>query len=106
MFCETWTDAPYTFNLNFYSEFLKANDYFIGRVIIRNKSLAQFNKIKTRTVNELAWYGISKDKLEFGFIKDEWSDIETGMFLQKRSSRIRLNNNIWRQACDISIRSV
>lgn len=77
---KSWTDGIgcwYVFNLQFYSEFLTANDNLIGRVIIRDKSVREYSKIKTRIADELIKkYKIPKNKIEFGFIQSEWSDIE------------------------------
>ena len=78
---DSWLDGIgcgfYVPDLKFYSEFLIANENISGRVIIRGRSNASFKKIKTRIMNELITkYKVSKTRVEFAYIKDEWPDVE------------------------------
>ena len=77
----SWVDGIgcgfYLTDLKFYSEFLIANENISGRVIIRDKSVTRFNRVKARIEAELIKdYKVPKNSLEFAYIKDEWPDVE------------------------------
>ncbi len=82
---ESWINGIgcglYLPDLRFYSKFLIANKSLSGRVIIRDRSITKFNKIKTKIIGELVTkFKVPKNNLEFAYIEDEWPDIEYWYF--------------------------
>lgn len=81
VYAESWIQGAncgfWASDLTFYSEFLTANPDLLGRVIIRDRSVGRFNKVRTRIIKELATkFKIAKSRLEFAYIQSDSPDIE------------------------------
>ncbi len=77
---ESWTDGIgcgwYVPDRDFYASFLKSNDDFKGRLIVRDRSTTQFNKVRSRLNKELRRLNVAGSRVEFGYIKDSRADVE------------------------------
>ncbi len=78
--------CPLYFDLQFYSKFLKVNPNLVGRIIIREKKLSNFNKVKQELTRQLTITNkVSKTQLEFVKDKIEYSeDVEYWFVLKNK----------------------
>lgn len=69
--------CSYVFSLKFYSDFLNANSNLIGRIVIHDRSVQNFERKRARLQNELLnEMKVSKAKVEFAYIQSEVINIE------------------------------
>jgi hypothetical protein len=78
---ETWSDAigcdEYSPTLKFYSEFLIANEGLLGRIVIKDNSLPNYEKRKKAIIAEFVKkYKVRQEDLEFSFSKSDEKDVE------------------------------
>jgi hypothetical protein len=78
---DSWIDGIgcgwFSPDLKFYSEFLLANNNLIGRVIVRDRSIRNYNRVRSRIIRELkSKYKVATNRLEFAYLKSDRSDVE------------------------------